>query len=127
MAGLDGVGKTRLALEVAGRLHADSELPVLWCTLRDGPRDYRADASAARYAELLRGLVEEIFPAPARGLAAAESGPAPRPTGPRTSPGSPSSSGPVRRSSSSTAWASSARTASGSAGCCRSARGCGCC
>jgi transcriptional regulator with XRE-family HTH domain len=61
VAGLDGVGKTRLALEVAGRLRADGELPVLWFALRDGPRDYRADASAARYSELLRGLAAEIF------------------------------------------------------------------
>ncbi len=62
VTGLDGVGKTRLALEVAGRLHADGDFPVLWVTLRDGPREYRTDASATRYGELLRGLIAELFP-----------------------------------------------------------------
>jgi len=49
LRGLPGVGKTRLAVEVARALHARSRLPVLWCTAtgavavgRTGPGDWLA-------------------------------------------------------------------------------------
>jgi transcriptional regulator with XRE-family HTH domain len=37
IVGLSGVGKTRLALEVANRLHADGDLTVLWYSCADVP------------------------------------------------------------------------------------------
>jgi hypothetical protein len=81
VAGLTGVGKTRLALEVARRLHAGGKLPVLWFSLHDDHQDYRSDASAARYIGLLRDLMEETFPSLARGLATDDPSPAGRAAG----------------------------------------------
>lgn len=73
LVGLSGVGKTRLALEAAARLHAGAGFPVLWCTLDPGPADYRPasgpqglDALAAACVEELFGCAPQGGPEPAR-------------------------------------------------------------
>jgi transcriptional regulator with XRE-family HTH domain len=61
VVGMDGVGKTRLALEVAARLHAADHLPVLWFAFRDGFLEYRTNGAADRFSELVRACVDDIF------------------------------------------------------------------
>lgn len=40
IVGLSGVGKTRVALEAAGRLHRERRMPVLWCSPGNDTTDY---------------------------------------------------------------------------------------
>ncbi|WIN00183.1 helix-turn-helix domain-containing protein [Actinoplanes oblitus] len=57
--GIDGVGRTRLALEVATRLHTTGGTPVLWCTLAE-------PAGGDRLAALVRAAAEQLLhPGPA--------------------------------------------------------------
>ncbi|MFJ5098298.1 helix-turn-helix domain-containing protein [Streptomyces sp. NPDC088557] len=60
VVGLSGVGKTRLALEVADRLYA-SGFPVLWYAFPGAPRDYLAPAGSGRADRLVRMAVEHLF------------------------------------------------------------------
>ncbi|MEF9887141.1 helix-turn-helix domain-containing protein [Streptomyces sp. P9-A4] len=63
VVGLSGVGKTRVALEVANRLYA-AGLPVLWYAFPGAPRDYLEAAGAGRADRLVRAAVEHLFGAP---------------------------------------------------------------
>ncbi|MFI1004201.1 helix-turn-helix domain-containing protein [Streptomyces galbus] len=70
VVGLSGVGKTRLALEVAARLHGEAELPVLWHAVPGTAGEYRSDPDGEEYAGPVRALVEHL-------LATADADPAP--------------------------------------------------
>jgi transcriptional regulator with XRE-family HTH domain len=61
VVGLSGVGKTRLALEVAARLHADAEFPVLWHAISDGAAEYRRPSGHEGLAAVVRACAEELF------------------------------------------------------------------
>lgn len=57
IVGIDGVGRTRLALEVATRLHTAERTPVLWCPVTAAaPR-----AGGDRLATLVRACVDQIL------------------------------------------------------------------
>ncbi|MFY1702126.1 helix-turn-helix domain-containing protein [Micromonospora sp. WMMA1923] len=58
VVGMTGVGRTRLALEVAARLHGADHTPVLWCALTEQPG---GPAGGDRMAALVRGCVEQLF------------------------------------------------------------------
>ncbi|MDB1090210.1 helix-turn-helix domain-containing protein [Streptomyces sp. ACA25] len=60
VVGISGVGKTRLALEVAGRLHREAGLPVLWCPCPGTEADYLSQADSALTAPLT-ALVTGLF------------------------------------------------------------------
>ena len=65
IVGLSGSGKTRLALEVAARLHQDADLPVLWFAPAGRQVEYRSAGSAGSaesLAPLIQACVEEVFP-----------------------------------------------------------------
>jgi transcriptional regulator with XRE-family HTH domain len=62
IVGLSGVGKTRLALEVAARLHEDADLPVLWFAPTGRQVEYRSAGPAESLAPLVLACVEEVFP-----------------------------------------------------------------
>ncbi|WP_258037114.1 MULTISPECIES: helix-turn-helix domain-containing protein [unclassified Streptomyces] len=70
IVGLAGSGKTRLALEVAGLLHREERLPVLWFAFpsQSGGSDYVTSAETA-LAEVLHrcvaGLLGDTGPSPA--------------------------------------------------------------
>ncbi|MFC8364227.1 helix-turn-helix domain-containing protein [Streptomyces griseorubiginosus] len=70
LVGLSGVGKTRLALEVAARLHREAGLPVLWHALPDAAREYRSEPCGEEFADLVHALVNHL-------LATADTDPAP--------------------------------------------------
>ncbi|MFH8800958.1 helix-turn-helix domain-containing protein [Streptomyces sp. NPDC017936] len=61
LVGLSGVGKTRLALEVAARLHGEAGLPVLWYAWPGAPAEYRADRDAEEFAGCVEALVRYLF------------------------------------------------------------------
>jgi transcriptional regulator with XRE-family HTH domain len=61
VVGLSGVGKTRLALEVAARLHADAKFPVLWHALSDAAAEYRRSRDQEGLAAVVRACAEELF------------------------------------------------------------------
>jgi len=54
IVGIDGVGRTRLALEVATRLHTADRTPVLWCPTT-GP------AGGDRLSTLVRAAVDQLL------------------------------------------------------------------
>ncbi|MFC4147681.1 ATP-binding protein [Micromonospora mangrovi] len=57
IVGIDGVGRTRLALEVATRLHTAERTPVLWCPVTTvGPRP-----GGDRLAALVRAAVDQLL------------------------------------------------------------------
>ncbi len=58
--GLNGVGKTRLALEVATRLHS-AGLPVLWAAAPGAPAVYRVPIRDDRLWALVRACVDDVF------------------------------------------------------------------
>ncbi|MEU7103059.1 helix-turn-helix domain-containing protein [Streptomyces longwoodensis] len=60
MVGLSGVGKTRLALEVAARLHREAQLPVLWHAVPGTGGEYRSDPDGEEFAGAVRALVEHL-------------------------------------------------------------------
>ncbi|MEU0951694.1 helix-turn-helix domain-containing protein [Streptomyces niveus] len=65
--GLNGVGKTRLALEVAARLHSGSGFPVLWAAFAGPPVAYRQQSGPDGLAALITGCADALFgPAGAR-------------------------------------------------------------
>ncbi|MCD0449348.1 helix-turn-helix domain-containing protein [Actinocorallia sp. API 0066] len=66
VVGLGGVGKTRLALEVAGRLRAEDRYPVLWYTLPGtSPR-----SASGPFGELARACADDLFgPGDGKGVA----------------------------------------------------------
>ncbi|WP_428965196.1 ATP-binding protein [Micromonospora fluostatini] len=57
IVGTNGVGRTRLAVEVATRLHAADRTPVLWCAVAQPP----AGAGGDRLAALVRGCVDQLL------------------------------------------------------------------
>ncbi|MEU3513087.1 helix-turn-helix domain-containing protein [Streptomyces longwoodensis] len=61
VVGLSGVGKTRLALEVAARLHREAELPVLWHAVPGTAGEYRTDPDGEEFAGPVRTLVEHLL------------------------------------------------------------------
>ncbi|MET9119505.1 helix-turn-helix domain-containing protein [Streptomyces longwoodensis] len=61
VVGLSGVGKTRLALEVAARLHREAELPVLWHAVPATAGEYRTDPDGEEFAAPVRTLVEHLL------------------------------------------------------------------
>jgi len=61
VVGLSGVGKTRLALEVATRLHAGVGLPVLWSAFSGGGTGYRPAGAAESLSDLVRACVDDVF------------------------------------------------------------------
>ncbi|WP_117213443.1 helix-turn-helix domain-containing protein [Allorhizocola rhizosphaerae] len=61
VVGLSGVGKTRLALEVANRLHTNEHLPVLWFTFPGAPVEHRFTAASERFSHLVRSCVSELL------------------------------------------------------------------
>jgi transcriptional regulator with XRE-family HTH domain len=67
VVGLGGVGKTRLALEVAARLHAGARFPVLWFAFPgSGPDcgsapEYHSPSGPDGLSALVRTCVENIF------------------------------------------------------------------
>jgi len=65
VVGLSGVGKTRFALEVAARLHADADFPVLWAPRRAAHVEYVLDDGAEGLAPLVRRCANALFGAPA--------------------------------------------------------------
>lgn len=121
--GLSGVGKTRLALEVAARLHSGSGFPVLWAAFAGPPVAYRQQSGPEGLAALVAGCADALF-----GRPVARPPPRAPPTG-RT--GTPMS----RRSPNSwrtgprcwwwTARSPTARTPPSSTGCCATARSSG--
>ncbi|MDX3852318.1 helix-turn-helix domain-containing protein [Streptomyces sp. AK02-01A] len=64
VVGLSGVGKTRIALEVAGRLHTGGGLPVLWSAFRDAAAEYRLPSGVEGLAAVVAGCAGEIFGPP---------------------------------------------------------------
>lgn len=54
IVGIDGVGRTRLALEVANRLHATDGTPVLWCPVT-GP------TGGDRLSTLVRSVADQLL------------------------------------------------------------------
>jgi transcriptional regulator with XRE-family HTH domain len=67
VVGLGGVGKTRLALEVAARLHARVRFPVLWFAFpggdpeRESTPEYRSPHGPDGLSALVRTCVEDVF------------------------------------------------------------------
>ncbi|MEU5668258.1 helix-turn-helix domain-containing protein [Streptomyces longwoodensis] len=61
VVGLSGVGKTRLALEVAARLHREAELPVLWHAAPGTTGEYRSDPDGEEFAGPVCALVEHLL------------------------------------------------------------------
>ncbi|MEY9862093.1 transcriptional regulator with XRE-family HTH domain [Catenulispora sp. GAS73] len=62
IVGLAGVGKTRLAVEVAGLLYRQAALPVLWFAFPGaGEDEYRYPAAPDGLAELVRAGVDGLF------------------------------------------------------------------
>jgi transcriptional regulator with XRE-family HTH domain len=59
--GLGGTGKTRLALEVAHRLHVASAQPVLWCELGESGAGREPVGYERELARLAHGGVQELF------------------------------------------------------------------
>ncbi|MCI4066960.1 helix-turn-helix domain-containing protein [Micromonospora sp. R77] len=57
IVGIDGVGRTRLALEVATRLHTAERTPVLWCPVA------APQTGGDRLAALVRGCVGQLLDA----------------------------------------------------------------
>ncbi len=72
VTGLPGVGKTRLAVEVASVLHRDSRMPVLWFTAPDAAETVAPSVRDPRLAGLLRGAANALFGQDARGGELAE-------------------------------------------------------
>jgi transcriptional regulator with XRE-family HTH domain len=60
LVGLAGVGKTRLAMEVARRLHAENGYPVLWFSFSDNVAGRKLTVPGA-LADIVRGCVTELF------------------------------------------------------------------
>lgn len=69
--GLSGVGKTRLALEVAARLYSGSGFPVLWTTLGGPTVAYRPQSGPDGLASLVTGCAEALFGPPEKPTAGA--------------------------------------------------------
>ncbi|WP_326553347.1 helix-turn-helix domain-containing protein [Micromonospora sp. NBC_01813] len=69
VVGLSGVGKTRLVLEVATRLHASDGMPVLWHAMADAVADHRRQM-AEPLVEVVRAAVEDLFTGQGGGVAA---------------------------------------------------------
>ncbi|HZP52878.1 helix-turn-helix domain-containing protein [Actinocrinis sp.] len=61
IVGLTGVGKTRLALEVAARVHAEAGFPVLWSAPQDAPVEYTLSDAAENLAPVVRACVTGLF------------------------------------------------------------------
>lgn len=62
IVGVTGVGKTRLAVEVAGRLHHGEEMPVLWFAFPGADADgYRRPTGPDGLAEAVKACVEDLF------------------------------------------------------------------
>ncbi|MFE3251654.1 helix-turn-helix domain-containing protein [Streptomyces sp. NPDC059209] len=72
--GLSGVGKTRLALEVAARLHSGSGFPVLWAAFAGPPVAYRTPSGPEGLAALVTGCAEALFGRPGERAPAAGAG-----------------------------------------------------
>lgn len=64
VVGLSGVGKTRLALEVAARLHSGSGFPVLWAAFAGPPVAYRQQSGPDGLAALVSGCADALFGPP---------------------------------------------------------------
>jgi transcriptional regulator with XRE-family HTH domain len=62
IVGLGGVGKTRIALEVAARVHTGEGIPVLWSALRDAPVDRGPDDGAESLGSMVRRCADGLFP-----------------------------------------------------------------
>lgn len=69
VTGVGGVGKTRLALEVASRLHRAERFPVLWTSAADGP--FPAAGGADPLSRVLRTGLSALVRTPAGGGAVA--------------------------------------------------------
>ncbi|MFY1638250.1 helix-turn-helix domain-containing protein [Solwaraspora sp. WMMB335] len=69
VVGLSGVGKTRLVLEAATRLHASDAMPVLWHPMADAVADHRRQM-VEPLAEVVRAAVEDLFAGQGGGVAA---------------------------------------------------------
>ncbi|MEO3787290.1 helix-turn-helix domain-containing protein [Actinocorallia sp. B10E7] len=61
IVGLGGVGKTRLAVEVAGRLRATARFPVLWYTMPGSSARTGGDLVGGDFTDVTRGCVEDVF------------------------------------------------------------------
>jgi transcriptional regulator with XRE-family HTH domain len=61
VVGLSGVGKTRLALEVATRLHTGAGFPVLWFAFPGACEEYRLTGAAEDFASTVRACVDHVF------------------------------------------------------------------
>ncbi|MEO3810562.1 helix-turn-helix domain-containing protein [Sphaerisporangium sp. B11E5] len=68
LVGLSGVGKTRVALEVAAQLHREPQLPVLWHSSAGAAADYLATGDQAVTARL-RSWVGRLYGQDASGSA----------------------------------------------------------
>ncbi|MFD7032529.1 helix-turn-helix domain-containing protein [Streptomyces sp. NPDC059917] len=74
VVGLTGVGKTRLALEVAGRLHGEG-MPVLWFAFPGRPTDYLPSADGELTVRVGAAVVELYDADPADGTRPGGAGP----------------------------------------------------
>ncbi|MEO5878288.1 MAG: helix-turn-helix domain-containing protein [Streptosporangiaceae bacterium] len=67
IVGLGGTGKTRLALNVAHRLHAQSRMPVLWHAFSGASACYHHSGGIEGMPALLSACVDELFGAEVSG------------------------------------------------------------